>query len=209
MPVHRLCGAGSGRGASDDQLPRQPDRQSSLHRWARRLWVYDGAKWVAYGVAQGIYLPLTGGKLTGALNPAGGVIGVVDGSDAAPGMVGEYIVNNGSAVALTTNVSVNAVSIPLTAGDWDVSGNTSFLPSAVVASQVQCGVTSTSGVMPGIAAKALVSSGAGNMSVSNLHISPQRFSLTALTTTIYMVVNATFASGTCTGTGCIRARRMR
>ena len=87
------------------------------------------------------FLPLAGGTMTGpivlaadptaALQPAtkqyvdnkGMPVGVTDGSNAAPGQVGEVISQNVTAgLALTTNVALNVTSIPLTPGDWDVGG---------------------------------------------------------------------------------------
>ena len=100
-----------------------------------QTWIYDGAKWVAYGVAQGIYLPLTGGKLTGALNPAGGIIGVVDGSDAAPGFVGEVISNSVPTANAVTLAAAGAYAdictLSLTAGDWDVYGDAAIIRDPV------------------------------------------------------------------------------
>ena len=52
--------------------------------------------------------------------------GVTDGSDAAAGHVGEYLVASATGVALVSNNVANVVSLDLTAGDWDVSGNVDF-----------------------------------------------------------------------------------
>ena len=49
--------------------------------------------------------------------------GVTDGSDAAAGQVGEYLVASATGVALVNNVPINVVSLDLSAGDWDVTGN--------------------------------------------------------------------------------------
>ena len=59
-------------------------------------WIWDGAKWIC---------------------PTGGV---TDGSNAAPGQVGEYLVDSGSlSVAFGAWARVGALA--LTAGDWDCS----------------------------------------------------------------------------------------
>ena len=176
-----------------------------------QTWVYDGAKWVAYGVAQGIYLPLTGGKLTGALNPAGGIIGVTDGSDAAPGFVGEVISNvNTAGVPLTTVTNANITTIPLTPGDWDVFGEAWFNFSAA-------GVTIAGALNVN---SALLPTGGAAMNTSRVQlIAPTSAGLQSLTlacraslattTTYYLIGQAGFASGTVTATGKIWARRTR
>jgi hypothetical protein len=155
-------------------------------------------------------LPLTGGTLTGALTPAqvAGIVGTTTNNNAAAGSIGEYVTASGASVPFTNNVQVNIASITLTPGDWDVNCNCSFSPSTSNLSTVQAGISSTSGVLPAFAQKAVISSGSANLSVTNIHVSPQRFLLTT-TTTIFLVADASFTSGTCSGDGTIRARRMR
>ena len=175
-------------------------------------WTWDGMKWVAYGVAQGIYLPLTGGKLTGALNPAGGIIGVIDGSDAAPGMVGEVIssVVLGPGVTLVSASGTNITSISLTAGDWDVQGEVWVAPGTG-ATLMQGAINTASAGMPvgptmGVA-RTTISATFGTTGTF-LPLSPCRASLAAATT-YYLNANVTFSSGTTTAYGKIWARRVR
>lgn len=176
-----------------------------------QTWIYDGAKWVAYGVAQGIYLPLTGGKLTGALNPAGGIIGVADGSDAAPGFVGEIISSAipAGSVSLTNNIVASVTSIPLTAGDWDVSGGVVITPSAVLTNiNGAIGPTATFG-------GPTVGSSRVGLSVTFASGIPQFVTLSTCRASLsaganyYLIGQAAFASGTCGAGGVIWARRVR
>ena len=176
-------------------------------------WTWDGMKWVAYGVAQGIYLPLSGGKLTGALNPAGGIIGVTDGSSAAPGMVGEVIssavLNPG--VAVTSGVVKNVATLPLTAGDWDVQGAVGLAPSGNTLTSMVGGISTTSGANDPVdvgVSRSTINGTTAMFSSAILPLGPCRVSLSA-PATYYLVANATFASGTCTAYGNIWARRAR
>jgi hypothetical protein len=141
------------------------------------------------------------------------VKGVTDGSNPAAGDVGEYIaagVSVNPGISLTNNVIANITSISLTAGDWDVSGQVWCLPSATAVS-FEVGINTTSAVFPGDATSAgsrswvQQNAAAGNCL---LPLATTRFSL-ASTTTVYLMVNAAFSSGTCVAGGKIEARRVR
>ena len=128
---------------------------------------------------------------------------------ATAGHVGEYIVSTVASpgVSLTSGAIANITNISLTAGDWDVEGMIAVAPSATV--------TATEGWVNNVSvtAPALGINGQfySNVSFTFLSISStgcRRFSLAA-TTTIYLSLTASFASGTCTAYGEIRARRMR
>jgi len=67
--------------------------------------------------------------------------GVVDGSDAAVGRVGEYVTATSAPITLTSGAGANIVTLPLTAGDWDVAGNVITVPG---------GTTTTSLIVAGI-----------------------------------------------------------
>lgn len=56
-----------------------------------------------------------------------GILGVADGSNAAAGVVGEFVQNLlAGTTALSNNVYVIAAQLNLTAGDWDVWGTATF-----------------------------------------------------------------------------------
>lgn len=63
-------------------------------------------------------------------------VGVTDGSNAAAGQSGEYISASATSIQLSSGVTQNVVPISLSAGDWEVSGNVSFLPQSGVSSAV-------------------------------------------------------------------------
>ena len=72
--------------------------------------------------------------MTGPLTPGGGIVGVTNGLDAAPGMVGEVmsVVNTTGTGSLTNAVATNVAAITLTPGDWDVTGEVLLTASGLV-----------------------------------------------------------------------------
>ena len=87
-----------------------------------KLFFWDGTQWIIT-----INTPDGGGGSAGPIE--GPIIGVTDGSDAAPGMVGEFQVLAGlSGVTLVpSNFNIQDVLFPpLGPGDWDVTVTLSF-----------------------------------------------------------------------------------
>jgi hypothetical protein len=140
-----------------------------------------------------------------AFSTTSGIIGTTTNNNAAAGSVGEFVSNSGSGISLSNGTSANICSISLTAGDWDVNGSILFVPS-VSASSLNAGSSSTSATLP--ATTLFNGFIVGGLGACCLPIVYQRYSL-ASTTTVYLVANASFASGTCTGYGQITARRAR
>jgi hypothetical protein len=159
---------------------------------------------------------ITGSKL---IVPSLGVKGVSTNTNATAGNVGEFISSTVAYNAtgnLTTGVSTNVTSISLTAGDWDVSG-TAFIDassgSGTVVKNVLSGFSSTSATLPAYQYQgSFVFGGAGTTPFVNgdVYAPPPtfRFSLSA-TTTIYLVINASFTTSNCTAGGYIAARRVQ
>lgn len=148
-------------------------------------------------------------------NSVSGIVGTTTNDNAQAGSVGEYIsstVAAGSAVALTTTVTANITSISLTAGDWDVSGNVITNPAgSTVTVSVASAIGTTSATLPlkpagGGFAASYPSSVAGAF-ISDC-LGPVRISV-ASTTTVYLMVNASFNTSTLGGYGFIGARRVR
>lgn len=133
--------------------------------------------------------------------------GVVDGSDAGNGKIGEIITTTTALASITTNVDTNLASVVLTAGDWDVSAVARFESSASAFTAVFCGLNTTSGTGPGFPNAGQIS-GLTSGGTQQLPSPTLRFSVTA-STTIYLVGRAAFASGTATARGYILARRAR
>jgi len=135
--------------------------------------------------------------------------GVVDGSDAAAGDVGEYLTATAS-VGLASNVPADVVTLALTAGDWDVRGEVAFGTSFVYfEAYTWIGLASATMTSPGMSSIKLVSSGdVTGMGNSAFQAGPVRFSVSA-TTTVYLGAQARFTTGATNAVGVISARRMR
>ena len=125
--------------------------------------------------------------------------GVTDGSDAAAGAPGEYMTATASGVALVNNTPINVVSLDLTAGDWDVSGNVDFAAGSGQHAFFGVGIdtidTSSAATYP---------STVFSMAMTT---ATHRYNLTA-TQTVVVVAVASFL-GSVTADGGIRARRVR
>ena len=141
--------------------------------------------------------------------------GVTDGSNAAPGQIGEVISNvrvAASALTLTTGVAQNVCTITLTPGDWDVQGNAWFSVGTGGATNIQTGINSVSAAVPTDAAIGVtrytenmaLTASAGQMRT----LSPCRVNVTA-STPYYLYGSVSFPSGTCTVYGAMWARRAR
>lgn len=192
-----------------------PDNPSNnqVFTSGNQTWVYDGTKWLAMGVAGGIYLPLSGGILTGPLTPAGGIVGVTDGSSAAPGVIGEVITAKPSAIVpLTSTVVTQIAVLNLTPGDWDVRATVNVSASAAVLSSIATnfGVASGAGVSNPPFNGAVGSIGGPSFTSAYMILPPVQLSFN-VTTPIYLNAQGTFASGTAQANtvSWIQARRMR
>ena len=124
--------------------------------------------------------------------------GVTDGSNAPAGQIGEYLTATASGIGLTSNVASNIVSLDLSAGDWDVSGNCQFSASGSA-------VTFEAGI-DGLDTR-INATFPGGGSTQGLSTAVQRKNGTA-TVTVWLVALASFSS-TVTASGVIRARRVR
>ena len=128
---------------------------------------------------------LTVSRSTGVVTLANGLAGVTTNSNAAAGIVGEYIsssIASGSAVSLTTGVSANVTSISLTAGDWEVYGQGFRRPAggAAVCRALTAGIShefdNTLPTAPGAGAIALISGVTTSVVASSCLLELQNFS---------------------------------
>ena len=139
--------------------------------------------------------------------------GTVTNDSAAAGYVGEYVesvIALATPVALNSTVNANMTSISLAAGDWDVDGQVSFPSNAATTIVVLvAGISTVNATLAGYETQARVPY--NNVVPSSTFMFPvprTRISLAA-TTTVYMVVNASFNVNTCGVSGILRARRVR
>lgn len=156
--------------------------------------------------AAGTFTTLTA---TGAITPSqtAGIVGTTTNNNANAGSVGEYISTTGTATSLTNSTYVDLATQSLTAGDWDVECSVQFNGTSLVASAFAVGVNTianTNPNSPGTGQSILGSNFTGGSLTSPL----VRESLSS-TTTLRCGGQANFSGGSVTGTGMIRARRVR
>lgn len=141
------------------------------------------------------------------------IFGIVSGSDAAAGVVGEYVLTSQTTPqSLTTATFLNLGSVSLTAGDWDISANVLFTGTTATATQQIIGIsTSSSAMVPSggnyfneaIGLYTTFAAGGGS-----LQTPVYRASISG-STNYFLVVQCTFGANTCLAQGAIRARRVR
>lgn len=149
---------------------------------------------------------------SGLITPAqvAGLLGTTTNNNAQAGSVGEYIsagVPRGTGGAYTSTVAANILSLPLTAGDYDVAGIGAISPAGSV-SQFVCGAGMVSATIPGLGADGLASIAQGIAQTGDVALSiAGRISLAA-PGTLFLVGNGTFTV-TATAWGFLGARRAR
>jgi len=127
--------------------------------------------------------------------------GVTDGSDAAPGQIGEYLTASGSGISLTSNTTATVATLTLTAGDWEIYGGVTFHLSGATTTHYAAGLDGTFGTE----IIATVPAGSG---VWQLQAGTVRRNVTG-TTAVLLQGLCGFSAGSVSADGTIRARRMR
>ncbi|WP_097190394.1 hypothetical protein [Caballeronia arationis] len=148
---------------------------------------------------------------TGAITPSqtAGIVGTTTNNNASAGAVGEFVTATGTATSLTSGTVVNLASIPLTAGDWDVWGTVYFSNATGTTSTSQLAwCSTTSATAPAVPLYNIIGASIPQNTANSVNTQPLRISI-ASTTTVYVSGEAFFSGGTATGTGFIRARRIR
>ncbi|HEM7873847.1 TPA: hypothetical protein U2L31_000158 [Burkholderia contaminans] len=153
-------------------------------------------------------------QATSTITPSStaGIVGTATNDNANAGSVGEFpSFTNLGPVSLTTGTAANVASASLSAGDWDVQCTGQFIGAgSTTATGFGIGVSTTSATFGAFGS---YDSYAGTYAAGNTTVtysSPvSRVQLTT-TTTVYCVVNSTFATSTMTAQqGLVRARRPR
>lgn len=164
-----------------------------------------------------LYVP-TPGPPVGPLN--GPIVGVTNGSNAAAGMVGEYmqsINQNNGGNGGATNAWVTPAVLILTAGDWDIFSSVQFNGNSAAPITQFTDVALWMGTTTGAPVPSPVAmpdryatlANLGGRSLITLNSPTWRQNLTA-TTTINLNIQATYTTGGQYGCSFIlRARRMR
>lgn len=160
----------------------------------------------AQGADSNIFLQLKGKGTSGAQ-----VQGVSTSGTAPAGFVGEIInsvIIAASSVPVTSNVARNVTSISLTAGDWDVWGNVSLIPTGATFSNTLVWISQTSATQPDSSVFNSIGASSGILAQVGIAAPSLTFQLST-TTTIFLSTLATFAAGTANACGGIYARRVR
>ncbi|ALA46459.1 tail fibers protein [Dickeya phage BF25/12] len=136
-------------------------------------------------------------------------IGVVDGSPASAGNVGEVLTAvSASPVALTSGVAANVTSLALTPGIWEVTSIGQSIPAGGGSSGgVSAGLSTVSATLPTNWYE-VYTRGYSVNGTATTSLPTRMFNITT-NTTVYCVVNLTFSGGTYTARGTITARRIR
>lgn len=151
---------------------------------------------------------------SGLVKSAGQLLGTNTNDSAATGYVGEYQTATGSQTAYSDMTLVNATSISLSAGDWDVEGIVSIdTASTATIDLISLGLSTSSATLTAYQytqmctadGTVLFDVGRSDLAITTPKV---RFSLSA-TTTVYLVTRAGFVSGTPRHIGRITARRVR
>lgn len=154
---------------------------------------------------------------TGTITPSqtSGIVGTTTNNNTAAGSVGEYISNQvlSPGAALTSLTALNATSISLTAGDWDVWATVGFAANAATTVSAYWGsistVSATLNTTPGSGGYMnMAGSFPAGLANQTIPAGQMRISL-ASTTTVYLVAQALFATNTLAAFGFIGARRVR
>lgn len=147
-------------------------------------------------------------------------VGTITNDNAAAGNIGEHIiaaVPSTAGVTLTTDVGIDLLSVQLTAGDWELYWRVNYYGFGANITRFLAGPSVTAGVFPirnqtgPVSPEAFTVSNIPITSLSGVHPMmsiPIRVSLAA-TTTIYLVVNASFTIAGVEAYGTMRARRVR
>ncbi|MCA8267458.1 hypothetical protein [Burkholderia vietnamiensis] len=178
-----------------------------------------GSGALVFGTSRTISNPtLTGTTATAAITASGlitpasslGIKGSTTNDSPAAGSIGENPSAGPTTTGnLTTGVATNITSLPLTAGQWTVTGMCAWSPSGGASLTVQqCGISTTSATFGGFGTTASLMISGGSASGSGIPTPTVDLKLTA-PTTVFLVTNAGFGSGTVTATGLIRAIRPR
>ena len=159
-------------------------------------------------------MPLSTIDQTGLTSPVGPLVltGVIDGSNASAGSVGEYVSSTVSAASsgLTTSITTTVTSISLTAGDWDVIGAIAYNFGGGCTASSAYGAVSTGSSLP-----TSVNGGSTFIATTltagtglTLPVPSIRVNVTT-TTTVNLIAYIAFTGGSCGAGGFIGARRRR
>ncbi|WP_235885210.1 hypothetical protein [Bradyrhizobium frederickii] len=167
---------------------------------------------VRYAAAQSLTGPQASQARTNIGMADGHLPGIASNTAASSGEVGEVILSTGTSGALSSGVTAAVASIPLPAGDWDVSATAQFnTGGGTNSTDYYASVSTTSGSLAAplgtsVAQHERTPSQADHSQA--MSIAPTQGLFNA-TTTVYLNTQAVFTGTAVTCTYSLRARRMR
>jgi hypothetical protein len=159
--------------------------------------------------------PVLAGTATGSLTSKV-VQGVTDGSTPViSSYIGELLQGNQTSTAITTGATVTAVTLSLTAGEWEVFGNATFNFSGTTVTTnttIAVGVSDTAATLQTDKQQVMTLPAFTTVTLTPAFalVSPKVPVSTSVSTSAYLVVKApTFSLGTITFSATLKARRVR
>lgn len=156
-------------------------------------------------------------QVSGVTLSKGQYPGTATNDSATAGNFGEYVesvIAQASAGNLGVTSAKSVTSIAVTAGDWELSGNGGFIASAstMTLTQICSGISTTNNTIDFTNGRTAVQNYAsfspGAAVFFQVPVGPVRFSF-SVSTTVYLIAQATFGAGNFAAYGIIRARRPR
>jgi hypothetical protein len=133
--------------------------------------------------------------------------GVTDGSNAAAGQIGEFLINNTASSSPVNSVSTVLVGLGLSAGDWDVWGHAGLTNSTSLSYFAVC-INNVPNTLSG--AVGAISLTSATINISTSMVAPmQRINVGPGGGTAYLNCQVNYSSGTPTLASYIYARRVR
>jgi hypothetical protein len=176
------------------------------------VWNSTLAAWVLLEQTGGGTQVATATKSSQAVNlvQLNAIPGVTNGSNAAAGTVGEFVTASAAAASITTATPTNLTSISLPPGDWKVWGVVQFAGSSNgQLTQAAAGISTTSSTLGTVGTYTVSNLTTGYPPSGETVASPVVRINISTTTTVFLVGETVFASGTATAAGYIGARRVR
>lgn len=145
-----------------------------------------------------------------AFTSTSGIIGTTTNNNAAAGSVGEYVSGSATSVSLSNGTAKNITSISLTAGDWDVYGAAQISNSGTM-TVIAASISTTTGTLNSSSTAFSQLNISGGFVSGGLQAIPAGYTRISIasTTTVYLVGQANFSSGTTSANGYMMARRVR
>lgn len=198
---------------------------------AGQILVFNGTSWVPSSSINGP-LSVSGSAILGALSVTGAatlptingpsninqatinqpaIMGVTDGSNAAPGEVGEYVTASGSAITIPTSATnATLLTTQLTAGVWLIWGGVNFNTTSTIYNTPSCSIQVNGVVLPLPGMRpSLVTAGNPIIWAASMPIGPGLVSVSAPATVIVTGQITFTGTATITGTGYLAAVRIR